>query len=565
VKRALILGGYGGFGARLSRRLAEDGWEVLIAGRDRVKAEALALRLPDARGILVDRNGDLGPVLRAEQPDLLIDAAGPFQTSDYRVAEACIAAGVHYFDLADARGFVCGIGALDMAARKAGVAVISGASSIPALSGAVVAELAADMHEVRAIEHSISASTRGTTGNSVGWAVLSYAGKTIEVWRGGRKERVWGWQGLRRMRYAVAGERRLNRLVALADVPDLQLMPERFPGKPTVLFRAGPEFAFHLLGLWLLSWPVRWGWLKSLDSWSRWLLPAQRLTRGLGSKRSAMAVEVKGKTPQGLMRRSWSLVASDDHGPEVPTLAAQLLGRKLREGALPPGARDAGALLDLEHFRSLFGPLAIRDELSATPYLPLYRRVMGEPFERLPDAVRNLHDLIGDAGAAGEATVTRGAGLLARMIGDAMGFPPAGEHAVHVSFTERDGIERWTRDFSGQCFTSELSQKGTRLVERFGSLRFHFELVARADGLNMVLAHWTVLGLPLPLALAPCELATERADGEDFCFDVAAALPLIGEIVHYRGRLRLLNAVAPPRPKKRKSAGPARRTSGGSG
>jgi hypothetical protein len=42
------------------------------------------------------------------------------------------------------------------------------------------------------------------------------------------------------------------------------------------------------------------------------------------------------------------------------------------------------------------------------------------------------------------------------------------------------------------------------------------------------------------LFLAPKSVAREWADGEDFWFDVPIALPLIGDVVHYRGRLRRL-------------------------
>src|SRR5881628_23475 len=76
--------------------------------------------------------------LPALEADLVIDAAGPFQGSSYAVPEACIAARIPYLDLADGRDFVCGIGALDQAARAAGVAIVAGASSVCALSGAVV-------------------------------------------------------------------------------------------------------------------------------------------------------------------------------------------------------------------------------------------------------------------------------------------------------------------------------------------------------------------------------------------------------------------------------------------
>jgi saccharopine dehydrogenase-like NADP-dependent oxidoreductase len=42
-----------------------------------------------------------------------VDAAGPFQGAEPRVARAAIAAGLHYVDLADARDFVAGFRALD--------------------------------------------------------------------------------------------------------------------------------------------------------------------------------------------------------------------------------------------------------------------------------------------------------------------------------------------------------------------------------------------------------------------------------------------------------------------
>jgi saccharopine dehydrogenase-like NADP-dependent oxidoreductase len=110
MMRVLVIGGYGGFGARLSRRLAGDGWQVLVAGRSADKARAFAAGLPEAEGVAFDRNGDCAVQLASLQADLVIDAAGPFQGSSYALPRACIAAGLHYLDLADARGFVCGIG-----------------------------------------------------------------------------------------------------------------------------------------------------------------------------------------------------------------------------------------------------------------------------------------------------------------------------------------------------------------------------------------------------------------------------------------------------------------------
>ncbi|WP_412475001.1 DUF4166 domain-containing protein (plasmid) [Rhizobium sp. WW22] len=541
MKRILVLGGYGGFGARLSRRLASDGFEVLVAGRNLEAAKALAARLPHAIGLQADRKGDISAILGEHGPFLLIDAAGPFQQSDDRVPRACMEAGIHYFDLADARDFVGAIRCLDERAKAAGVTVISGASSVPALSGAAVADLAKDMEEVHSIEMSISASNRATAGASVASAMLSYVGRPVRLWRGRRWQDAMGWHMLKRETYATAGRRPLHRLVALADVPDHDLLIESFAERPSVIFRAGPEFAFQTLALWLLSWPVAWGWLTSLRKISRFLLPLQRLTARLGTARSAMTIEIKGIEQGAMKARRWTLIAENGDGVEIPTLPTQLLARALRDGRLPPGARHAGGLLSLEDFRTLFRDLAITEEMTEAPYTPLYQRVMGPAFAHLSEPVRAMHHVFGDGGAKGEAVVTRGRSPLARLVAKIFGFPAAGKHALHVSFEENNGIEEWTRDFSGRRFRSHLSEENGHLVERFGPFRFAFDLPIRGNGLSMAMRHWSFLRIPLPLFLAPQSVAHEWAEDGRFHFDVPIALPLIGPVVHYRGWLKRID------------------------
>ena len=165
---------------------------------------------------------------------------------------------------------------------------------------------------------------------------------------------------------------------------------------------------------------------------------------------------------------------------------------------------------------------------------------MRNRFDALPGAVRTMHSVLRDAGAQGQATVTRGSNPLARLLAAIVGFPSEGEHALHVHFEERCGQESWTRSFSGHAFKSHLSQQGELLVERFGPFRFGFDLPSDARGLTMVMRRWWIGRLPLPLLLAPRSLAREwEADGL-FHFDVPIALPLIGSIVHYRGWLALM-------------------------
>jgi hypothetical protein len=551
VSRILVIGGYGGFGARLTARLAGEGHHVLVGGRSRDKAERFCARLaggppPSLRGgtggaeaVVIDRAGDIASVLAATQPDLVIDAAGPFQGSDRAVPEGCIAAGIPYLDLADGRDFVTGIAALDDSARIAGVAVISGASSLPALTGAVVRALAEGLDRVESVEAALSASNRASGGASVVAAILSYAGQPVRLWRGGRWHVGRGWQELRRIDFEVSGAEPLaGRLVALVDVPDLELLPQLLPGRPAVAFRAGTELKFQMLGLWLASWLVRWGWLRSLRPFAPLLLRLYHATLVLGGARSAMSVTLRGWQDRQPAERIWTIVAEKGEGLHIPTLAAQLLAGDILEGRLAPGARTAAGLLTLDRFEPLFAALAVRHGIAecALPP-PLYARAMGPDFDALPAAVRRLHAFVSDAGAAGEAVVTRGRGVLARLAAHPMRLPPEGRWPLHVAFGRRGAAEIWTRHYGPHAMRSELSHRAGGVVERFGPLRLAFALVPRAGGLDMALRGWSLFGIPLPLALAPRICATEREEGGRFHFDVRAALPLVGEVVRYAGWL----------------------------
>ncbi|MGO4711354.1 SDR family oxidoreductase [Bradyrhizobium sp. 2TAF24] len=539
MTRVLVIGGYGGFGLRIARRLAADGWQVLVAGRSLAKAQAACAGTPGLTALAFDRNSDTAAVLAKLRPFAVIDAAGPFQGASYALAQACIAQRCHYLDIADGRDFVAGIGAHDAAAQAAGVTVISGASSVPALSGAVVRELALDLTELRAIEIAISASNRATAGVSVSRAIFSYVGRPFSLWRHRRRETGYGWQGLQRADFRVAGEPPIaGRLIGFADVPDLALLPDRLPSRPAVSFRAGTELTVQNIMVWTLSWLVRWGLVKQPERLLPPLLRLQALTARLGSDRSAMIVRAFGLRGEQRCERRWTLIARDGCGPEIPCLAVPILLRRLREGALAPGACDAGPLLTLADFAPVFATMPVRDAITDhTLPPPLYARVMGTAFDALPPRVRAMHDVLRDHGATGQAVVSRGRSRAARMIATLFGFPPEGEHDLHVGFDERDGVETWTRDFGGRMFRSRLSQRGELLVEAFGPLRFGFTLPANGTGLTMRLQRWWLGPLPLPLALAPRSEAREWQADDRFQFDVPIALPLIGLIVHYRGWL----------------------------
>ena len=107
-----------------------------------------------------------------------------------------------------------------------------------------------------------------------------------------------------------------------------------------------------------------------------------------------------------------------------------------------------------------------------------------------------------------------------------------------------DGVEVWTRDFGGATFSSRQSIGKGRdealLVERFGPFSFSLALVVDEGKLRLVTRRWSLLGLPLPLALSPRSDAFEEERDGRFRFHVEIGHPLTGLIVRYRGWLRLV-------------------------
>ncbi|WP_066272875.1 saccharopine dehydrogenase family protein [Hydrogenophaga palleronii] len=359
--RVLVVGGYGFFGSRLVQRLArEPALSVLVAGRDPVRAEALVNTLqPQAQAQLqalaLDVHSDALPqALQQWRPDVLVHTSGPFQGQGYDVAEACIRHGVHYIDLADGRAFVTGITALDARARAAGVLVTSGASSVPALSSAVVDRLAEGMARLHAIDIGISPGNRTERGLSTVQGILSYCGQPILHVDGSRET---GWARSYRQRYAAPVG---TRLLSPCEVPDIGLLPSRYPGAPRIRFGAGLELAWLHRGMNLMAMATRIGLVRNWAPYASWLNRAADLFKHLGSDAGAMHVQVHGLDRQGQpLDRRWELLALDGDGPYVPTLAAVALVKRLRNGGLPAGAMPCLGLLSLDECMAGAAGLAI--------------------------------------------------------------------------------------------------------------------------------------------------------------------------------------------------------------
>jgi hypothetical protein len=544
----LVIGGYGTFGGRIVAMLAgTPDLRLIVAGRSRAKASAFCAGRAGLEPACFDRAGAISAQLSALAPHIVIDASGPFQAygpAPYAMPHACIALGIHYIDLADDAAYVAGITRLAMGAAAAGVFVIAGASSFPALTVAVARMLAAPMARVEAITAGVAPSPRAPLGENVLRAIASYAGRRIDAWRDGGAAQAYGLTEQRRLTIALPGGLPLRRRrFALVEVPETRLMPAVWPGLREVWVGAATRPAVLQAGLVAAAWLVRFRILPGLG-WAVPLMLAARRRLRWGAHRGGMVIELRGSDAAGQKRRRrWFMLAEGDTGPLIPAIPAVGLIRRVLAGKAPAaGARAAWQDVSLDDYAPLFAAHGIRTGIRDGGPGPLYARVLGSAWEDLPPPLRAMHDITGTAVAEGWARVDRGRGMLARLAAAVIGFPAAADRVpVRVEFSLRDGVETWTRQFGTRRFASDQyagtgAEEGL-IWERFGRLRFAMALVSEPSRLSLVLCGWRAFGVPLPLFLAPRGTAFESVEDGQFQFHVEISHPLTGLIVRYRGGL----------------------------
>lgn len=312
----LVLGGYGNFGTRIVKALANDpGIQLVIGGRNQTRAEALSQQTGSAaEAMVIDAtDAQLTTRLKTEKVGLVIHTAGPFQAQGYAVAEACAAAGAHYIDLADGRRFVCDFPAA-MQARfvAAQHCAISGASTVPALSSAVIDHLTQGWQAIRTIDVCIAPAQTAPRGVATLEAVLSYCGAPVDIWRDGRWQQAPGWANPAPVRFPRMAPRR----AALCDIPDLELFPAHYRVKDTVMFRAALEVPLSQTAFAALAALSRWGLLPRPQALAPWLLRGASLFDRWGSALGGMYVQVTGLDAAGQPAQArWDIAADNDHGP----------------------------------------------------------------------------------------------------------------------------------------------------------------------------------------------------------------------------------------------------------
>ncbi len=359
--RILIIGGYGNFGSFIARRLSSHpNIQLIIAGRNIDKANTFAASLiaenpPETARL--DIHSEFTASLTTINPDIVIHTSGPFQSQGYQVAKACIELGCHYIDLADGRDFVAGIVELDEAASANAVLVISGASSVPCLTAALVDDYMPGFDTLQTLNYGITTAQKTNRGLATTRAILGYVGQSFDTMMNGSMTKVYGWQDLHTRNYRQLGTRMLGN----CDVPDLSLFPNRYPDLKTIRFYAGLEISFIHLILWSMSGLVRIGLIKNLQRLAPILLRLSFLFDWAGTANSGFYMELSGKAHNGDDKTvTFELVARQGDGPYIPCTPAILLAKKLAEGTLTKtGAYPCIGFISKREYLQALSDLAI--------------------------------------------------------------------------------------------------------------------------------------------------------------------------------------------------------------
>ena len=368
-KRVLILGGYGTFGARIAELLAsERDIQLILAGHDRFKADLVASRLQQSfpanrfEGLRLDRDAiNLTEQLAALNLDLLIHCAGPFQSQDFHVAQACINSQTPYIDIADAGTFVSDITTLDSAAKRADTPVISGASTLPALSSSVLKALATPFTQIDTIEINIAPAHRISRGLATVRSGFEALGKDFSITRNGTRVNTYTGDELRKVDIGhPVGER----WVCNFDVPDLRLIPAQLPDVQNLRFGTGVQPRPLQAGLALCARLARIRLPNGIPPLLPYLARAGHWLAARwpgGSPHGGMTVAIHGKTAElSDALANWQILGLNGDGPWIPAAPAAAMARKILRGEYRErGATACWQLLSLEEILAELTPYAV--------------------------------------------------------------------------------------------------------------------------------------------------------------------------------------------------------------
>ena len=210
MRRIVVVGGRGFFGATAVDRLRKDGAAPLVASR-RPGAD---LQLDPESANSIDA---------ALRPgDVVIDAAGPFQARTLRLLDVALRLKVDVIDISDSMSFTVGVLERRDAIGAAGIRVLTACSSMSAVVATLVRMT--DVPEPIRVSVFLSPATRFTATAGTAGSLQRSLGRRITILRGGSLVTTVGWRRSRRVRMPPPLGWRRGYLVETVDAITLPMI-----------------------------------------------------------------------------------------------------------------------------------------------------------------------------------------------------------------------------------------------------------------------------------------------------------------------------------------------------
>jgi hypothetical protein len=341
----VVFGGYGVFGSLVARELSD--LPLRIAGRDGGRAASFAASL-GGTGMAADVSDPASCARALEGARVAVSCAGPFGELTLALPEVCLAAGVHYVDIADDRGWFARLRGMSDRFRSAGLAAACGCSTLPGISGALALVAAERLREksfgVRRARVTLFIGNANPKGMAAVESAASQLGRRFEAPQG-------TLIGLRGREVVDLPPPFGPRGVYDFDSPEMDLFPDLI-GAHEVRVKVGFESRMATASLAAMSYlgpelgvPV-----------SRAITPMARLASRFGHSGGYVKVELTG--PDGKRSDAW--IGGAREGQRMAALPAAFVARGLYEGSV----EERGALTSYE----ALGARPLLDRISAAGY-----------------------------------------------------------------------------------------------------------------------------------------------------------------------------------------------------
>lgn len=174
----------------------------------------------------------------------------------------------------------------------------------------------------------------------------------------------------------------------------------------------------------------------------------------------------------------------------------------------------------------------------------VYRQILGDELDLLPDTLRQFHDIVSPSYFGGKASVKRGPTFLHHMAAWLGGLPPEKDQCqlmLEIEPATRFGVrgEIWRRHFDDFTLESFQWAHCGLLHESFGWLSMVFRLTIAPPQLTIQVVSTRFAGIPFPPYFGPTGMGIETGKPEGIEFNATAMASILGLVVRYEGLITM--------------------------